>query len=134
MYHPLDGGLPVPRELGELVELVHSEPWLWWIGQFMKYGLTLREDQRSALDKDKQQIGLTPTSTGGESSTTPIVGIQIRRTDKVIESEDSIHPLEQYFEESTIFYQRQTGKTEIQNKAVFVASDDHLVLEGAMER
>lgn len=64
----------------------------------------------------------------------PTNRVQIRRTDKIIEASDSIHPIEQYFEESTILYQRATGQTQIMNKTVFVASDDHKVLDEAAER
>lgn len=59
LFYPLDGGLPVPRELGEVVEILHENPWFWWVGQFMKYGLNLRPEIRQRIENDKYAIAFS---------------------------------------------------------------------------
>jgi hypothetical protein len=58
----------------------------------------------------------------------------IRRTDKVYESPDSVHSIKAYFEELKNFENvNEISALEV-DQLVFIASDDHTVLEEARRK
>jgi hypothetical protein len=56
MDNTLSKGVVVDKELGDLVELNHPNPFLWWVGQFMKYSLRLNNETEHRLMDDKKKI------------------------------------------------------------------------------
>ena len=120
--HPLLDGLPVPTALASIVERLHPNPFLWWVGQFMKYGLRLRPEIDARIERDKGTIEFTRAAENAA-----VVGFHVRRTDKVNEFPGSVHDLGKYFKAATRSLGSMAGKTVL----VFVASDDHLVLRQA---
>ena len=63
----------LPADLVDRIERLHGDPIVWWVSQFLLYMLRPQPHLQSMLDSTVQSFGLDH----------PVVGIHIRRTDKV---------------------------------------------------
>ena len=70
----------IPKDLSDRIIQLHGHPIAWWISQFLKYLLRAQPELESVFKKAEKSLGFTH----------PIVGMHVRRTDKVI-SEASFH-------------------------------------------
>ncbi|XP_046384162.1 alpha-(1,6)-fucosyltransferase [Ischnura elegans] len=77
--------LAVPRDLAPRLARLHGDPIVWWVGQFLKFLLRPQPGIQKMLDSTARKLGFQR----------PIVGVHIRRTDKV-GTEAAFHPLEEY--------------------------------------
>ncbi|KAG8232909.1 hypothetical protein J437_LFUL011017 [Ladona fulva] len=77
--------LAVPRDLAPRLARLHGDPIVWWVGQFLKFLLRPQPNVQKMLDSTARKLGFQR----------PIVGVHIRRTDKV-GTEAAFHPLEEY--------------------------------------
>lgn len=82
--------------------MLHGAPSAWFIGQIVSYIMRLSSGMQSFIDRSKAKFNFR----------TPILGIHVRRTDKV-GTEASFHSLSEYmkhadnyFETLKIFRQR----------------------------
>ena len=110
----------IPSDLYERIGRIHDNPILWWISQFLKYMMRLQPKIDLMLRQTEEMLGFAH----------PIVGIHVRRTDKLI-NEASYHAVEEYMKYVGEYFQQleeQDGK-EIKVKRVYVASDDPEVLD-----
>lgn len=57
-YPPKDG-IPVPKEIADIVELIHENPFHWWIGQFIKYVMQLSHWMERTVQTHKKSIHFT---------------------------------------------------------------------------
>jgi hypothetical protein len=65
--------LAIPADLAPRLMKLHGDPIAWWIGQFLKFVLKPQPETKELLDNGRKKLGFKK----------PIVGVHIRRTDKV---------------------------------------------------
>ena len=84
---PSPEGMPlsVPRDLYQTIRLFHGQPFVWWIGQFCKYLFRFTDKLQTEIARRTHDLGFRK----------PIVGVHIRRTDK-IDYEAQSHSAEEY--------------------------------------
>ncbi len=75
----------IPKDLADRIMRIHGDPIVWWISQFLKYFLRPQPSTAQLLKDFEKDMGLEK----------PMVGIHIRRTDKV-GTEAAFHPVEEY--------------------------------------
>lgn len=117
----------LPKEFGEKLIKLTETPNAWFHSQFIGY--IMRPSQRLSkfLDEFKHLTGFH----------NPIVGIQVRRTDKVSHGEAMYHRLDDYMLFVQDFYDGILLKTKTSNmktsnqnddRLVYIASDDSSIL------
>lgn len=118
--------LAIPADLADRLTLVHDDPSAWWSSQLIKYIMRYNSETLERIEQRERSIGFT----------SPIVGVQIRRTDKLLH-EAEFHALEEYMEQVEDFYRglemrldsRWTGI-----RRVFIATDDPAVIAEAINK
>jgi glycoprotein 6-alpha-L-fucosyltransferase len=84
----------IPRDLADRIMRIHGDPIVWWVSRFLKYLLRPQSETAQMLEEGEKDIGLVK----------PIVGIHVRRTDKV-GTEAAFHPVEEYMKHVSILVQ-----------------------------
>ncbi|TRY62878.1 hypothetical protein TCAL_10341 [Tigriopus californicus] len=109
----------IPKDLSERIILLHGDPIVWWVSQFLKYMLRPQRDLQQTLDESVESQGFS----------SPMVGIHVRRTDKV-GTEAAFHGVDEYMKHVKEYFQLQEVRQgrPIVTKSVYVASDDPKVL------
>lgn len=108
----------IPRDLSERIMRIHGDPIVWWVSQFLKYLLRPQSETAQMLAEGEKELGLSK----------PIVGIHVRRTDKV-GTEAAYHAVDEYMKYVEEYYQQlELKEGKISTKKVYVASDDPKVL------
>jgi len=115
--------LAVPLDLYDRIPLFHGHPFVWWIGQFCKYLFKFQPDLKAEIEAKKKDLKFER----------PIVGVQIRRTDK-INLEAAFHEVDEYMHWVDLYYKKLALKQSIERKLVFIATDDPSVLAQAREK
>ncbi|KAH0548864.1 alpha-(1,6)-fucosyltransferase [Cotesia glomerata] len=111
----------IPLDLAPRIERLHGNPLVWWVGQVLKFLMRPKEGMQKIIDAKKDKMGFIK----------PIVGIHVRRTDKV-GTEAAYHDLDEYMVKVDQFYEQL--ETEPAVKRVFIASDDPKVITAARTR
>ncbi|XP_011496269.1 PREDICTED: alpha-(1,6)-fucosyltransferase, partial [Ceratosolen solmsi marchali] len=111
----------VPADLAQRLQKIHGYPLVWWVGQVLKYLMRPNESTKILLENKKQKIKFN----------NPIVGIHIRRTDKV-GTEAAFHDIDEYMLKVQQYFDSLETKPEI--KRIFLASDDPKVIITAKKR
>lgn len=117
--------LAIPEDLAPRLLRLHGDPAVWWIGQFVKYLVRPQPHLAHDLEEAKQSLNFK----------SPIVGVHVRRTDKV-GTEAAYHGIEEYMMHVEEYYKQlelNTGKR-IEQKQVYLASDDPGVLADAVNK
>lgn len=119
MLNPRPQYLPlaIPADLAPRLTRLHGDPIVWWIGQFMKYLLRMQPETQSMLEAAILKLGFK----------SPIVGVHIRRTDKV-GTEAALHSVDEYMKWVDDYYQQLELSETIDKRRVFLASDDPKVI------
>lgn len=84
--------LAVPSDIASRLQRFHEAPADWWVGQFIAYMMRFQPEMQQNIDQVKEKLKFSH----------PIVGVQIRRTDKKIEAE--LYPLEEYMTHVENYY------------------------------
>nr|XP_027219137.1 alpha-(1,6)-fucosyltransferase-like [Penaeus vannamei] len=114
----------VPRDFAERLASFHGDPFAWWMGQFMKYAMRMNRGFQEAVEKLGARLGFEG----------PIVGVQVRRTDKLLHDSRLIE-LEEYMEAVDDFYNDlEVRGTTVTTRKVYLATDDPQVLKEAKEK
>ncbi|XP_022245998.1 alpha-(1,6)-fucosyltransferase-like [Limulus polyphemus] len=118
--HPRPPYLPpvIPKDLSDRFMRLHSNPIVWWIGQFLKYLLRPQESLSKFLKEAEKKVDFN----------LPVVGIHVRRTDKLW-SEGAFHKVEEYMEHVKTYYKQLELKQPIEKRQVYIATDDPNLLE-----
>ncbi len=107
----------LPKLFGyDLIDLVDS-PIAWFHSQFTGYILRPQKRLIKHLKKFKISIGYSH----------PIVGVQVRRSDKLL-NEAVYHPLSDYMIYVKDYFEKLELRQKVDRKLVYVASDDPKVL------
>jgi len=107
----------VPADLVDRISRLHGDPIVWWVAQFLKYMLRPQPHLQEMLD----------TTVSNFNFEHPIVGIHIRRTDKV-GTEAAFHPVEEYMKYVEEWFRKEELTNPEVKRRVYVASDDPKVL------
>ncbi|CAF4932014.1 unnamed protein product [Rotaria sp. Silwood1] len=117
--------MAIPEDISERLIRLHGNPFVWFTGQLMKYLLRPQEWLIEFIEKKYNSIKFQ----------TPIVGIHVRRTDKV-GSEAAFHDITEYMkyvEDYYIIYQYQNPNLKF-TKRVFLATDEPSVFNDARSK
>ncbi|CAG9765491.1 unnamed protein product [Ceutorhynchus assimilis] len=111
--------LAIPEDLAPRLTRLHGDPIVWWVGQILKYLLRPQEKTSNLIQQAMDKLGYKR----------PIVGVHVRRTDKV-GTEAAFHRLEEYMMEVDEYYAQLALKqpNDVIVKRVYLASDDPKVL------
>nr|DAA64668.1 TPA_inf: alpha1,6 fucosyltransferase [Strigamia maritima] len=105
--------LAIPRDLAARMQRLHGDPIVWWVGQFLKYLLRPQPNLQANIDEMTDKLGFKK----------PIVGIHVRRTDKV-GTEAAFHKLHEYMLHAGEFYQQLALRQNVTERRIYLASDD----------
>ncbi|XP_025202627.1 LOW QUALITY PROTEIN: alpha-(1,6)-fucosyltransferase-like [Melanaphis sacchari] len=122
LIHPKPYFLPqvIPNDLAERLTVLHGDPIVWWIGQILKYLLRLQESTNYILNYYAKKLKFQK----------PIVGLHIRRTDKLI-SETSIHTLDEYMVHVEDYYKRKKLSGKVNQKRIYLATNEPTLFDEA---
>ena len=122
---PRPGFLPqgIPRDLSERMTKMHDDPSAWWIGQIIKYLLRYQPETQKMLDEAEKKMKFR----------SPIVGIHVRRTDKV-GTEAAFHAIDEYMFHAAEFFNRLEMRRKVDVRRIYLASDDPSVLQEATKK
>ncbi|XP_027198736.2 alpha-(1,6)-fucosyltransferase 8 isoform X1 [Dermatophagoides pteronyssinus] len=116
--------LTIPEEISSELKLLHGSPFVWFIGQILQYIMKPSKEIEQFLNEKRKQFQIEQQH--------PIVGIHVRRTDK-INTEASFHSLSEYmlyvddyFDRLELFQKRQNNETKTK-RIVYLATDDSSV-------
>uniref|UniRef100_A0A8D8Y921 Alpha-(1,6)-fucosyltransferase n=1 Tax=Cacopsylla melanoneura TaxID=428564 RepID=A0A8D8Y921_9HEMI len=115
--------LSIPKDLEPRLSRLHGDPIVWWIGQILKYLFKPQPKTREFLNKYGEKINFQK----------PIVGIHIRRTDKV-GTEAAFHHVDEYMAGVEDYYKQLALTQTVNEKRVYVATDDPQVLTEIQEK
>ncbi|XP_023662503.1 alpha-(1,6)-fucosyltransferase isoform X1 [Paramormyrops kingsleyae] len=123
--HPRPPYLPlaIPEDLADRLHRLHGDPSVWWVSQFVKY---LNRPQ-AWLEKEIQE---TTKKLGFKH---PIVGVHVRRTDKV-GTEAAFHPIEEYMVHVEEQFEHLARRMRVDRKRVYLATDDPSLLQEAKSK
>lgn len=112
--------LAIPEDLAPRLQRLHGDPIVWWVGQFLKYLLRTQPDTQEMLDIGMRKLGFQR----------PIVGVHVRRTDKV-GTEAALHTIDEYMRGVADYYAQLEQIQPVDKRRVFLASDDPKVIHEA---
>ncbi|XP_017061602.1 alpha-(1,6)-fucosyltransferase [Drosophila ficusphila] len=115
--------LAVPEDLAPRLKRLHGDPIVWWVGQFLKYLLRPQSTTRDFLTAGMRNLGWER----------PIVGVHVRRTDKV-GTEAACHSVEEYMTHVEDYYRTLEVNGSSVTRRIFLASDDAQVIEEARRK
>lgn len=120
--HPRPPYLPlaIPEDLAPRLQRLHGDPSVWWVSQFVKYLVR----PQAWLEKEIQE---TCVKLGFKH---PIIGVHVRRTDKV-GTEAAFHPIEEYMVHVEEQFQYMAQRGHVDKKRVYLATDDPSLLQEA---
>ena len=105
----------------------YVDPRYWWVGQLVAYVFRLNTTLQHSIEERYTSLGFK----------SPVVGVHIRRTDKVGD-EAGYHPVEEYMKYVTEFYERvkkaSSNDGENITRRVFLATDEPRVIAEAKEK
>lgn len=112
--------LTIPEDLAPRLIRLHGDPIVWWVGQILKYLLRPQSATSQLLQEAITNMGFKR----------PIVGVHVRRTDKV-GTEASFHGIEEYMAAVDEYYNQMELKTKVEKRRIYLASDDPKVINDA---
>nr|XP_049700311.1 alpha-(1,6)-fucosyltransferase isoform X1 [Helicoverpa armigera] len=115
--------LAIPKDLAHRITRFNGDPSSWWIGQMLKYVLKPRQAMQKAINDTIAKMNFK----------TPIVGVHIRRTDKV-GTEAAFHHIHEYMAHVKNYYDQLELTRPVDVRRVYLATDDANVLEDARSK
>ncbi|XP_060804098.1 alpha-(1,6)-fucosyltransferase [Amyelois transitella] len=115
--------LAVPKDLAHRIVRFNGDPSSWWIGQMLKYILKPRAELQKAINETIAKMNFK----------TPIVGVHIRRTDKV-GTEAAFHHIHEYMTHVRHYYEQLELTRLVDARRVYLATDDANVLDDARKK
>jgi len=107
----------IPEDLADRIDRLHGDPIVWWVSQFLLYMLRPQPALKELLEQTVDNYQFKK----------PIVGIHVRRTDKV-GTEAAYHSVEEYMKYVDEYYIKYQLSHPVDKRRVYVASDDPKVL------
>lgn len=85
----------IPEQISEKLSTLHGSPIVWFMGQILGFIMRPSAEMKQFLDNSKKRFNFR----------SPIVGIHVRRTDKV-GTEASYHSLAEYMKYAEKYFQQ----------------------------
>ncbi|XP_076442953.1 alpha-(1,6)-fucosyltransferase-like isoform X2 [Babylonia areolata] len=115
--------LAIPADLAPRLNTFHGDAPVWWIGQMVRYLMRpnqqLKKEMAAAADRMKFHR--------------PLVGVHIRRTDKV-GVEAAFHSLDEYMRHVDAYFSQLEHHQPVAQRRVYLATDDPSILGDAKKR
>ncbi|KAJ8687903.1 hypothetical protein QAD02_023698 [Eretmocerus hayati] len=111
----------VPADLAHRLEKVHGYPLVWWVGQVIRYLMRPNDETRLLLENKKRKMNFN----------SPIVGVHVRRTDK-IGTEAAFHDVNEYMSKVKEYFDNLEVEPKL--RRIYLASDDPKVISDAQKR
>lgn len=105
--------LAIPADIATRLKRLHGDPIVWWVGQFLKYLLRMQPETETIIEAGMHKLGFQ----------NPIVGVHIRRTDKV-GTEAALHEVGEYMKHVDEYYNQLEMIKKVEKRRIFLASDD----------
>ncbi|XP_072122491.1 alpha-(1,6)-fucosyltransferase isoform X2 [Mobula birostris] len=123
--HPRPPYLPlaIPEDLADRLTHLHGDPSVWWVSQFVKYLIRPQSWLEKEIEEATRKLGFRH----------PIIGVHVRRTDKV-GTEAAYHPIEEYMAHVEDHYKFLARKMVVDKKRVYLATDDPNLLQEAKSK
>ncbi|KAM3918065.1 alpha-(1,6)-fucosyltransferase isoform 1-T2 [Leptodactylus fuscus] len=123
--HPRPPYLPlgVPEDLADRLIRLHGDPAVWWVSQFVKYLIRPQPWLEKEIEEATKKLGFKH----------PVIGVHVRRTDKV-GTEAAFHPIEEYMVHVEEHFQLLARRIQIDKKRVYLATDDPGLLQEAKSK
>lgn len=120
--HPRPQYLPlaIPEDLADRLQRLHGDPAVWWVSQFVKYLIRPQDWLTKEIEETTAKLGFKH----------PIIGVHVRRTDKV-GTEAAFHPIEEYMVHVEDHYKSLAQRMHVDKKRVYLATDDPSLLQEA---
>lgn len=115
--------LAVPAELAPRLTRLHGDPSLWWVSHVLGFLVRPQASLQRFLDQAARDMGFRG----------PVVGVHVRRTDKV-GTEAAFHGLEEYMEWVDDYFELlalRGGNTGPLQRRVYLATDEPKLLDEA---
>ncbi|GAU93909.1 hypothetical protein RvY_05772 [Ramazzottius varieornatus] len=114
----------VPADLFSRIHAFHKNPPIWWLGQLLAYLWRYQKSTVTMMEELTNELHYK----------SPIVGVHVRRTDK-IGTEASKHEVEEYMRKvAEYFDQLDVKMNKTQVRRVYLATDDPTVFREAREK
>jgi len=109
----------IPEDLADRLIRIHGNPIVWWVSEFLRYMLRPQSKTEELLK----------AAENGRDQSVPMVGMHVRRTDKV-GTEAAFHGVDEYMKYVEEYFQQLEINlgSKVTTKRVYVASDDPKVL------
>lgn len=107
----------IPNDIANVLKHNHEFPFVWWIGQFVKYIFKLQPDMEEYLSQRILEINYNK----------PVVAIHVRRSDKVISGEASRHEIEEYMSYVDEHYEQLETVRKVPQRRIYLSTDDPTV-------
>lgn len=114
--------MDVPKELLPKLDKLTSVQAIWFHGQIEEFLLKLKSHYKHHIEKTAKQIGFKH----------PIVGVHIRRTDKIVEAD--FRSILRYMEKVEEFYDILELTQKIDKRRIYLATDEPAVIEKIFRR
>uniref|UniRef100_A0A0N5A673 GT23 domain-containing protein n=1 Tax=Parastrongyloides trichosuri TaxID=131310 RepID=A0A0N5A673_PARTI len=112
--------LAIPKQLSDKMIKLHSFPTAYFTGHILSYAMRHNEQFDEEFKSYTKEVPFNET---------PIVGIHVRRTDK-IGTEASFHDVNEYMAHAEVYFRGKEIELEREiEKRVFIATDDPSVIE-----
>ncbi|PVD22941.1 hypothetical protein C0Q70_16201 [Pomacea canaliculata] len=103
----------IPADLARRLKTFHGDPPTWWVGQLVSFLLRPQPHLQPTIQTQGEKMGFQR----------PIVGLQVRRSDKV-NVEAALHSLEEYMKHVEEYYDLRQQHEDIKERRLFLATDD----------
>lgn len=114
----------IPADLAERLKRLEVNPSAWWMGQLKKYILRYQPEVLEAIERTQKKL----------SFKNPIVGIQIRRTDKLTLKEGESYPIERYMSFAEEYFDQLEISGSLEKRRIFLATEDPKVFREIQEK
>ncbi|KAK4886499.1 hypothetical protein RN001_002770 [Aquatica leii] len=115
--------LAIPEDLAPRLTRLHGDPFVWWVGQILKYLLRPQDKTATLIQNAITNLGFKR----------PIVGVHVRRTDKV-GTEAAFHGIEEYMSAVDEYYNQLELKKKVDKRRIYLATDDPKVISDAKNK
>lgn len=106
----------VPESLSKRLEKLFDDPSVWWVAEVEKYLLKLNMNTQKIINETMKKIGFTK----------PIVGVHVRRTDKI---EIPFHNIEEYMSVVDEHYDILELSGQVITRRIFLCTDEPKVIQ-----
>ena len=114
----------VPEDIAHKMIRLHGFPFIWWYGQLLKYLLRPNPTLTEIYRKVEAKLDFA----------SPIVGVHVRRSDKVTSGEAEFFTIDEYMVHVEEYYKVLSYRQTVDVKRVYLATDAKGLLEKAQRR